>query len=348
MSINTTLSSLPINTTRNANGNGVMLSITIAAIYNGITGIIALTINAPLAYIIITRRTLWKIPHIRLCSMCFTSIILALLYCLPYPWISSSPPTSVLKIIQKPLRNFLLASFCFHLASDAVDKVVIIAFPFQYKSFVRPSIVGLNLTLVWLISLFVSFYPIISPLRRKSNVTYLTGSISEEANYHYVFYSLCIILPYSVIILCHGYLFVVALRHVRNIDYQQSKSMEELKRGRQRIIKKFRAARPLIVTSVVFLIFTVPYFVCLFIAFSLGDLPWEIRKKHLGVLMNALKASSYGLRELAFSYPAYNPFIFILFSQDLRKEIAEFLRISRKKPLLQSASTTRMTSTHLI
>lgn len=320
----------------------------ITSIYYGVIGLVALTANGSLAYIITSRRKLWKIHYLRLCSMCLISIILTALYYFPYYWAETSSRFAFFTVIHNPIRNFLMASFSYHLVFDTLDKVIIIAFPFRYKNFVRPSVAAITLIFSWLFSFFAAFYPVISPLRRQGDTTFGAGNASDEEIYHYVFYSTCVIIPYIFVIICQSYIFVIALRHIKKIKYQQCKSTEEPMTERRRlIIKKFKAARPLIITTATFIVLTLPYLTCLFISFSLARLPIPIRIQLFHILIPTLRASSIA-KGIAFSYPAVNPLIFAIFSQELRHSLTEFFRLSnlRQKPT-QSMTSTRVTSTHI-
>ncbi|EDV26096.1 uncharacterized protein TRIADDRAFT_55851 [Trichoplax adhaerens] len=293
--------------------------------YYEIVGFTALLTNGTLVHLILTHRKLWKIHNVKLCSMSTSGLFFALLFCLPYP-ITVIYQVNFLCYLKNPLRNFLMSCICLHLALIAVDRTITIILPFSYSKVVNRKYTYVCLTIIWLTALVGSFYPLFTFRTQGQNSTKnscpTSGEITDELTYTLAFYSFCFLGPLLIMISCYGYIFFISLRHLKMINNHQIPSFLLVhNRKSQLIARRFKAAVPFIIITGTFIALVVPQIICSMVALILGSLPFSIRVQSLQLLINCLKASRYGLRELAFSYPALNPLIYVYFSRDIRHEI---------------------------
>lgn len=303
-------------------------------IYYEMIGITALLTNGLLIYIILSRRKLWEIRNAKLCSMSVSGILFAILFCIPYPS-TVLDKTSILCYLQTSLRNFLMSCICFHLALVAIDRAIIVATPFHYSALVNRRNTWICLIFVWVTAFVGSFYPVLTfrlVKRNSSNPCAQSGTARDELIYTICFYTLYYVSPLIVMLVCHGYTFFIALHHIKKINDQQLSTFDPVqKRKSQLIAKQFRAAKPVIIITGTFIILTVPYIICSMVWLIMGSIPYNIRKPFIPVIVNFLKASDGGLRELAFAYPAINPLLYMWFDRDICHEITE----TWKRPIVQ-------------
>ncbi|EDV26097.1 Beta-4C adrenergic receptor [Trichoplax sp. H2] len=303
-------------------------------IYYEIIGFTALLTNGFLVYLILTRKRLWKIQNVKLCSMSMSGILFAILFCLPYPLVVMDP-TNILCYLKTSLRNFLMSCMCLHLALIAIDRAITVGMPFHFSNFVNRRTTWIYLTLVWVMALIGSFYPVLTfrtVKRDDKNPCTTSGDAGDELIYNIFFYSFCYLCPLKIMLICHGYIFIIALRHLKQMNNEQYPSFDPVQRRKSQLItKQFKAAVPLIIITGTFILLTLPYIICSMIALILGSSPLKLRLRFIRLIVNCLRASEYGLRELAFAYPALNPLLYIWLSRDIRSEIIEMC----KRPLVR-------------
>lgn len=301
-------------------------------IYYEIIGLVALLTNGSLVYFIVTRRKLWKLHNVKLCSMSMCGILFALLFCFPYP-LTALYKASLLCYLRLPFRNFLMSCICLHLALIAIDRAITIIKPLRYSKLVNRKYTFFTLSTIWLAALFSSFYPVLTfrtqAKARGRNLCPTSGKATDELSYTIAFYSFCFLCPLLIMLYCYGYILVIALRHLKKMNNHEIATYDPVQNRKSILItKQFKAAVPFLIITGTFITLTVPHIICSMISLILASLPFELRRSNLSLLIICLKASDYVLRELAFSYPALNPLIYVYFSRDIRNEITNILNDS--------------------
>ncbi|RDD40459.1 rhodopsin [Trichoplax sp. H2] len=308
-------------------------------------GIFILISNGLLIYLILTRRHLWKRDHIRLINMCIAALFLSIFYYIPHHWISKNT-TTFLYHLQYPIRDFLIASFNYHLTIDALEKTIIIAYPISHDRIIKTSRAFTSVAIVWLACLIIGFCPIFT--FRKFSINNTSAIYSDlgiiRCNYvfYVAFYTFCFIIPIVIIFCCNIYLCIVSLRHLRKIQRLAKAANKE--RGRRHkirlAIKQFRAVRVVILTTGTFMMLTFPYYICILIGFSLHTSrnPATILEQILLSKQSAYFAftTKAVLQEIAFAFPAINPIILVQFTHDIRIAMSNFLHFtsrSRRLPI---------------
>ena len=294
-------------------------------IYYGIIGFVTIITNGSLVYFIVSRRKLWKLQNAKLCSMSMCGILFALLFCIPYP-LTVLHKTNLLCFLKHPFRNFFMSCICLHLALIAIDRAITIIRPLQYSKVVNRKYTFVTLLIIWIAALFGSFYPILTFRTQakafSQNLCPTSGKAADEFSYTIAFYCIYFLFPLLIMLICYGYILVIALRHVKKMNNHDIPNYNPLQNRKNILVaKRFKAAVPFLIITGTFIALTVPQIICSMISVILAPLSFDVRKSNFSLLIGCLKASNYGLRELAFSYPALNPLIYVYFSRDIRNEV---------------------------
>ncbi|EDV25523.1 uncharacterized protein TRIADDRAFT_55699 [Trichoplax adhaerens] len=319
-------------------------------IFYEIIGVVIILTNSPLIYVILSQHRLRNLHNLMICSMSFCAIFFALLYCLPYIF-TIFYRESLFCSISVPIRNFLTIAISLHLCIIAVDKALIIGFPLHYPSLSNKKLMVVLIMIIWLIAVAAGFYPLFTFRTRykiENNLSCVTTvSLDHEIPYHWFFYSTLICLPVICMIISYSYIYCIAMQQWKKILDHQLLINDDTpaQRRRRKIGLHFKTAIPLIAITGAFILMHLPFYICSAISYAMVPLvtmrPINIddRLSYLKILGNLVRAMAV-LKEVAYAYPAVNPFLYAYFDIAIRSVVVKVFTIRRDRSFADTRRTT--------
>ena len=175
------------------------------------SGLAAVIGNAVVLWLFYQNESLRTISNRFLASLCVADIIVGLI--IDPTWIAIrcwiQPPR--IHILRQVINLFWIhttAATVFNLCCVSVNRFITICFPFRYQDFVTKQRCYAVIIMVWLISLFLPFSRILVDNRTKIEKLWFSLTF------------IIFVLPLSVVTLCYFWIFKIAMKQCRRINWQ--------------------------------------------------------------------------------------------------------------------------------
>ncbi|RDD37764.1 Trace amine-associated receptor 7e [Trichoplax sp. H2] len=255
-------------------------------------------------------------------SRCFkmssnlVSILFACAYVIPYkgllPYLGEN---ATLHVLLPFIGIGLCVNINLHICLIAIDNFLSAASPVRYRYIFTKGRLCILLTLIWSISLAVSYLPLATlgigireNLSRFQSITTVQMSI-----YYSTIFILLFLLPSVILIASYIKIYFIVTRSrlqlrrttTTKMDYRSAQAISRMNRRSTVIIRNG------VLTTGTFFIFWVPFVICYYI--------FLVTDNRSVVLMQAIVAATL----FAFCYPAINPILYLLLASAVRHKIRD-------------------------